>query len=136
MITWKYIGFAIILFLAGLQGVPREITEAAAVDGASPWKTLVFITLPLLGPTLRIWAFLTIIGSLQLFDIVWIMTLGGPANASSTMATTMIFQGVNSSRIGYASAVAVTMFLICFVFSLLYQIFVLRRDFSVDGATA
>jgi raffinose/stachyose/melibiose transport system permease protein len=128
VITWKYIGFAIILFLAGLQGVPDELHEAAAMDGASSWETLRFVTIPLLGPTIRIWAFLAIIGSIQLFDIVWIMTLGGPAGASSTMATYMVDQGVNSYRVGYAISVAVILFLICFVFSTLYQIFVLRRD--------
>ena len=74
VITWKYIGFAIILFLAGLQGIPRELHEAAAIDGASCWQILRYITLPLLGPTIRIWAFLSIIGSIQLFDLVWIMT--------------------------------------------------------------
>jgi raffinose/stachyose/melibiose transport system permease protein len=132
VITWKYIGFAIILFLAGLQGVPAELHEAAAIDGASSWKTLRYVTLPLLGPTIRIWAFLAIIGSIQLFDIVWIMTLGGPAGASSTMATYMVDQGVNSYRIGFALSVAMILFLICFVFSILYQFFVLRRD--VAGA--
>jgi len=130
VITWKYIGFAIILFLAGLQGVPDELHEAAAMDGAGSWHTLRYVTLPLLGPTIRIWAFLAIIGSIQLFDIVWIMTLGGPAGASSTMATYMVDQGINSYRIGYATAVAVILFGICFVFSLLYQVFVLRRDYS------
>src|SRR4029078_8656101 len=82
VITWKYIGFAIILFLAGLQGVPDELHEAAAMDGASRGQPLRLVTRPLLGPTIRIWAFLAIIGSIQLFDIVWIMTLGGPAGAS------------------------------------------------------
>jgi raffinose/stachyose/melibiose transport system permease protein len=130
VITWKYIGFAIILFLAGLQGIPPELNEAAAMDGATSWTTLRYITLPLLGPTLRIWAFLAVIGSIQLFDIVWIMTLGGPAGASATMATYMIDQGVRSLRIGYATSVAVILFGICFVFSILYQIFVLRRDTS------
>src|SRR6185503_5383497 len=115
VITWKYIGFAIILFLAGLQGIPRELHEAAAIDGATSWTTLRYITVPLLGPTIRIWAFLAIIGSIQLFDLVWIMTLGGPAGASSTMATYMVDQGVNSYRIGYATAVAAILFLICFV---------------------
>ena len=66
------------------------------MDGATSWTTLRYITLPLLGPTIRIWAFLAVIGSIQLFDIVWIMTLGGPAGASSTMATYMIDQGVRS----------------------------------------
>ena len=132
MITWKYIGFAIILLLAGLQGVPDELHEAAAMDGASSWESLRFVTLPLLGPTIRIWIFLSVIGSIQLFDLVWIMTLGGPAGASSTMATYMVDQGVNSYRIGYATAVATILFLICFVVSMLYQVFVLRRD-TVGG---
>jgi raffinose/stachyose/melibiose transport system permease protein len=130
VITWKYIGFAIILFLAGLQGIPQELNEAAAMDGATSWTMLRYITIPLLGPTIRIWAFLAVIGSIQLFDIVWIMTLGGPAGASSTMATYMIDQGIRSLRIGYATSVAVILFFICFVFSILYQIFVLRRDTS------
>jgi len=130
VITWKYIGFAIILFLAGLQGIPRELHEAAAIDGATSWSSLRYIPLPMLGPTIRIWAFLAIIGSIQLFDLVWIMTLGGPAGASSTMATYMVDQGINSLRVGFATTVAVILFFICFVFSILYQIFVLRRDVS------
>jgi raffinose/stachyose/melibiose transport system permease protein len=128
VLTWKYIGFGIILLLAGLQGVPAELREAAAIDGASPWQTTRRIVLPLLAPTIRIWVFLTIIGSLQLFDVVWIMTGGGPANASVTMATYLINRGFQSYEFGYASAIAVILFIICFVFSLLYQRFALRRD--------
>ncbi len=128
VLTWKYIGFGIILLLAGLQGIPAELREAAAIDGASPWQTTRRIVLPLLAPTIRIWIFLTIIGSLQLFDIVWIMTGGGPANASVTMATYLINRGFQSYEFGYASAIAVILFIICFLFSLLYQRFALRRD--------
>ena len=73
ILTWKYIGFAVILFLAGLQGIPDELTEAAAIDGASYWQIQRRITLPLLGPTIRIWAFLSMIGALQLFDLVYII---------------------------------------------------------------
>src|SRR5690625_2058786 len=73
IISWKYIGFAVILFLAGLQSIPTELYEAAAIDGASYWQIQRRITLPLLGPTIRIWAFLSIIGSLQLFDLVYII---------------------------------------------------------------
>lgn len=132
VITWKYIGFAIILFLAGLQGIPRELMEAAAIDGASPWKVTRHITIPLLGPTIRTWIFLSVIGSLQLFDLVWIMTLGGPAGASTTMVTYIVNRGFIRSQYGYGSAVAVILFIISFAFALLYQRFVLRRD--TEGA--
>jgi raffinose/stachyose/melibiose transport system permease protein len=128
VITWKYIGFGIILFLAGLQGIPVELHEAAAMDGARSWSMLRYITLPLLGPTIRIWAFLAIIGSLQLFDLVWIITGGGPAEASTTMATYMVDHGFNRYEFGYGSAVAVILFVISFVLALVYQRFVLRRD--------
>jgi raffinose/stachyose/melibiose transport system permease protein len=128
VLTWKYVGFAIILFLAGLQGVPQELHEAAAIDGASWWQTQWNITIPLLGPTIRIWIFLSMIGSLQLFDMVWIMTGGGPANASSTMATYLVSQGFERFRFGYGSAVAVCLFAISFLLAITYQQLVLRRD--------
>jgi raffinose/stachyose/melibiose transport system permease protein len=132
VLTWQFIGFGIILLLAGLQGIPRELREAAAIDGASSWRTTRYITLPLLGPTIRIWIFLSMIGSLQVFDLVWIMTLGGPDNASSTMVTYMIFFGFRSLEFGYGSAAAVILFVISFVLAFLYQRFVLRRD--TEGA--
>ncbi|MCW2937013.1 MAG: carbohydrate transporter rane protein 1, family [Actinomycetia bacterium] len=128
VLTWQYLGFGIVLLLAGLQGVPTELTEAAAIDGASPWQVTRRITLPLLGPTIRIWAFITVIGSLQIFDIVWILTAGGPANASSTITTYMYLEGVNSTDFGFAAAIAVILFAFCFVFALIYQRFALRRD--------
>jgi raffinose/stachyose/melibiose transport system permease protein len=132
VITWKYIGFGIILFLAGLQGTPEEIREAALIDGASPWQVTWHITLPLLAPTTRIWIFLSIVGSLQLFDLVWVMTLGGPIGASTTMATYLIDRGFRRYQFGYGSAVAVLLFIFCFVFALAYQRFALKRD--VEGA--
>jgi raffinose/stachyose/melibiose transport system permease protein len=132
VITWKYIGFSIILFLAGLQGVPKELSEAASIDGASSWQVTRHITLPLLGPTIRIQIFLSIIGCLQLFDLIWIMTLGGPANASNTMVTYIVSRGFQRTQFGYGSAVAVILFVISFAFALMYQRFVLRRD--TEGA--
>lgn len=128
VITWKYIGFGVILFLAGLQGVPEELREAAAIDGASSWQVTRSIVLPLLGPTIRIWIFLSIIGALQLFDLVWIMTLGGPGGASTTMASYLIDRGFRRFEFGYGSAVAIILFVFCFVFALFYQRFALRRD--------
>ncbi|MDO8106606.1 sugar ABC transporter permease [Isoptericola sp. b441] len=134
IITWKYVGFAVILFLAGLQGIPPELHEAAAIDGASYWQIQRRITLPLLGPTIRIWAFLSIIGSLQLFDLVYIIwgQYVAATAGTSTMATYMVVNGRNAASYGYGNAVAVVLFLISLVVALLYQRFVLRRD--TEGA--
>jgi raffinose/stachyose/melibiose transport system permease protein len=128
VLSWKYLGFAIILFLAGLQGVPEELSEAAQIDGATWWQVQRHVTIPLLAPTIRIWAFLSIIGSLQQFDMVWILTGGGPVNATTTMATYMVQFGFQRSQLGYGSAVAVILFVLSLIFALLYQRFVLRRD--------
>jgi raffinose/stachyose/melibiose transport system permease protein len=132
VVTWKYFGFHMILYLAGLQGIPVELEEAAALDGASRLQTFRYVTLPLLGPTIRISVFLSIIGSLQLFDLVWVMTQGGPVGASHTTATYMLERGFERSAFGYGSAVAVIAFAISFAIAVAYQRFVLRRD--VAGA--
>lgn len=130
IITWKYIGFAVIIFLAGLQGIPQEIYEAAQIDGASYWQIQRRITLPLLGPTIRIWAFLSMIGSLQVFDVVWLVTTQAirSLGAANTMATYMVSEGFLARSWGYGSAVSVILFVISFGAALLYQRFVLRRD--------
>ncbi|MDT0166798.1 sugar ABC transporter permease [Actinotalea sp. AC32] len=134
IITWKYIGFAVILFLAGLQSIPEELFEAAAIDGASYWQIQRRITLPLLGPTIRIWAFLSIIGSLQLFDLVYIIwgQYVAATAGTSTMATYMVVNGRNAGNYGFGNAVAVVLFLISLVIALVYQRYVLRRD--TEGA--
>ena len=90
------------------------------------------MTLPLLGPTLRVSVFLSVIGALQLFDLVWVMTGGGPLTASTTMAVNMFKTGFERQQMGYGSALAVMLFLCALVVALLYQRFVLRRD--IDGA--
>ncbi|AUG31259.1 MULTISPECIES: carbohydrate ABC transporter permease [Microbacterium] len=130
ILTWKYVGFAVILFLAGLQGIPEELYEAAALDGAGYWQAHWRITLPLLAPTLRIWAFLSIIGALQLFDLVYIIWGQYVASTAgtSTMATYMVVNGRNAGNFGFGNAVAVVIFVISLVVALIYQRFVLRRD--------
>jgi len=132
IISWKYFGFHMILCLAGLQGIPHEIEEAALIDGAGRWQAFRYVTLPLLGPTLRVSIFLSMIGALQLFDMVWVMTGGGPLNASTTMAVNMFKTGFSSQQMGYGSALAVILFVCALGVALLYQRFVLRRD--IDGA--
>lgn len=132
VISWKYFGFHMILMLAGLQQIPRELGEAAAIDGASAWQAFRHVTFPLLGPTLRVSAFLSMIGALQLFDIVWVTTKGGPVNRSSTMAT-YLYEQFRKTLFGYASAVSIVIFLLCLVVALLYQRFALRRDLRGTG---
>lgn len=129
ILTWKYLGFAIILFMAGMQNIPGDLYEAAAVDGASYWQMQTRITIPLLAPTVRIWAFLSIIGSLQLFDLVYIIwrKVDGVAGVS-TMATYMVRYGRDAGQYGMGSAIAVVLFLVSLVVALAYQRLVLRRD--------
>nr|WP_274998018.1 sugar ABC transporter permease [Promicromonospora iranensis] len=136
VLTWKYLGLAVILFLAGLQGVPDELYEAAQLDGASWWQVQRKITVPLLGPTMRTWAFLSMIGALQLFDMVWILTGGGPANSTTTMATYLINQGTRSQNFGIAGAASVILFVIALIMAVLYQQLILSRDTRSDVVTA
>ncbi|HWB35876.1 MAG TPA: sugar ABC transporter permease [Rugosimonospora sp.] len=134
ILTWQYTGFALILFLAGLSNIPDELTEAAAIDGASWWQTQRHVTLPLLGSTIRIWIFLSMIGSLQVFDVIWVASTPAVRSlgASNTMATYMVDHGFNQREWGYGNAVAVILFAISFIAALLFQRFVLRRD--IEGA--
>lgn len=139
IISWKYIGFAVILMLAGLQSIPEELYEAASIDGATFWQSQWYITLPLLGPTIRIWAFLSMIGSLQLFDlvnIIWGQYVASTAG-TSTMATYMYQNGHLAGNYGFGNAVAVLLFLISLVIALTYQRIALRRDTAgaVTGAS-
>lgn len=132
VVSWKYFGFHMVLMLAGLQQIPKDLSEAASIDGASAWQTFRHITLPLLGPTIRVSIFLSIIGALQLFDLVWVTTKGGPIGASSTMAT-YLYDQFRKSLFGYASAVSIVIFGLSLVVALLYQRFALRRDLRGTG---
>jgi raffinose/stachyose/melibiose transport system permease protein len=134
VITWKYFGFHLMLYVAGLQEIPPEIEEAALIDGATGGQTIRYVTLPMLGSTIRLSIYLSVLGALQFFDLIWVMTLGGPVNASETMATYMVKFGFQKFQLSYGSAVAVILFLLCLGFSLIYQRLVMRRD--VAGAVA
>jgi raffinose/stachyose/melibiose transport system permease protein len=133
VISWKYFGFHMVILLAGLQQIPDELSEAAAIDGASKWQTFRYVTLPLVGPTLRVSIFLSIIGALQLFDLVWVTTRGGPVDASSTMATYLVDQAFRRGQFGYASAVSIIVFGLALVVALMYQRLALRRDLQGAG---
>lgn len=128
-LTWKYFGYHMLLFMTGLQNIPSEIEEAGRIDGANSFQNFFYITLPLLGSTIRTSVYISVLGSIQQFVLVWIMTTGGPVNASETMATYMYRFGFVRFQLGYGSAVAIYMFLFCLTFSLIYQRFTSRPDY-------
>lgn len=128
-LTWKYFGYHMLLFMTGLQNIPTEIEEAGRIDGANSIQNFFYITLPLLGSTIRTSVYLSVLGSIQQFILVWIMTKGGPVNASETMATYMYRFGFVRFQLGYGSAVAIYMFLLCLIFSLIYQRLTRQPDY-------
>lgn len=121
VLTWKYFGLHMLLDMAGLQNIPREIEEAAMIDGANRWQALWYVTVPLLGTTIRTSSYLSVLGSLTQFNLVWIMTRGGPVNASEVMATYMYRYAFIRFQLGYGSAVALVMLVFCLIFSVAYQ---------------
>lgn len=123
VIAWQYIPFYMILFRAGITSIPEDLYEAAHVDGANSPQRLRFITLPLLRGTIRTAVLLSVIGSLKYFDLIWIMTLGGPSGATELMSTYMVKQAFTRSNLGYGSAIAVVLFLLalCFTVAVLYR---------------
>ena len=129
VLTWKYFGFHMLLYMTGLQNIPVEIEEAARIDGANRRHLLSNITLPLLSGTIRTSVYLSVLGSLQQFILVWIMTKGGPVNASEVMSTYMYRYGFVRFYLGYGAAVAIVMFLICLVFSITYQRLTSQQDY-------
>jgi len=128
-LTWKYFGFHMLLYMTGLQNIPTEIEEAGRMDGANAFQNFFYITLPLLSSTIRTSVYLSVLGSVQQFILVWIMTKGGPVNASETLATYMYRFGFVRFQLGYGSAVAIYMFLICLTFSLIYQRLTRQPDY-------
>lgn len=122
---WPQTAYTMVLFLAGLQNVPTEVLEAAKVDGANRLQTFWKIILPLLKPATIIAVAVTIIQSLRMFAIVNVMTRGGPFRSSEVLANYMYVEGFKNYSMGYASTLAVVLFLIIllFVFIYLYQIF-------------
>ncbi|MGB8211921.1 MAG: sugar ABC transporter permease [Anaerolineales bacterium] len=129
VLTWKYFGLHMLLYLAGLQNIPKEIEEAALIDGANRWQMIRNITIPLLASTIRTTIYLSVLGSLTQFNLVWIMTKGGPVNASEVMATYMYRYGFVRFQLGYGSAVALVMLLICLAFSIIYQQLMRQPDY-------
>lgn len=119
MSVWRQAGYNMVIFLAGLQGIPQHLYEAAEIDGANRWQRFWAITLPLLSPTTFFVLVISIIGSFQVFDQALILTNGGPADATHTVVMYIYNQGFQFFKMGYAAAVAWVLFLIIFVLTIL-----------------
>ncbi|NDJ75300.1 MAG: sugar ABC transporter permease [Chloroflexi bacterium] len=134
VVTWKFFGFHLILYMAGLQGVPKDLEEAARVDGAAWWQVLGRVTMPLMASTIRLTVYLSVLGSFQQFVIVQVLTRGGdPYNTGHVITTYLYKYGLKHLRIGYGSAVAVLLFAMTLLFSLGYQRMLMRRDYQEAG---
>ncbi|MBW7885978.1 MAG: sugar ABC transporter permease, partial [Caldilineaceae bacterium] len=112
--TWTTIGTMMVIFLAALQDVPGQVYEAAEMDGANAWTIFTRITLPLLRPTLLFVVTLGLIGTFQVFDQIYVMSSGGPAKTTLTVAYMVYRNGFNNSQMGVAAATALLLFVIIF----------------------
>jgi multiple sugar transport system permease protein len=128
---WQGVGFQMVIYLAGLQDIPDELYEAAQVDGANRWQQFWNITLPQLRNTTIFVVIATTILAFKLFDQVWVMTKGGPQEATMTTMIVVYKEGFKQLRVGYASAIAVVFFLIVLGVSLLQRVF-LREERTVS----
>lgn len=128
VIVWKYFGFHMMLFVAGLQSIDKSVLEAADIDGASGWQKFYRVTLPMLGSTVRLSVFFAVIGSLQLFDMIMPLTGGGPSNSTQTLVTFLYSFGVMRMQVGFGSAVGVVLFVICVVLAFSYKRIFMKND--------
>lgn len=124
---WKHIGYVALIYLAGLQAIPQEVRDAAALDGAGRWRTLRSIVLPLLGPTTFFLLVTTLLASLQSFDLIHAMTQGGPLGSTTTLMYQIYQESFVNGRAGYASAVATVLFVLLLVVTLIQLKFVEKK---------
>ncbi|KLT16595.1 ABC transporter permease [Neobacillus vireti] len=119
--VWWLMGYNMILFLAGLQGIPEDLYEAAVIDGATAWKKFIYVTLPLLKPTFFLVVMLTVINCFQVFDQVYVMTGGGPGTSTLTIVQYLYFQAFQNFNLGYGSAIGFVIFIVLVIFALIQK---------------
>ena len=129
VIIWKYFGFHMMIYIAGLQSIPNEVIEAARLDGVKRWQIAAFIKIPMIWGSIVVSVFFAIIGSLQLFDLIIPLTNGGPSHASHTIVSFLYQFGILRTKLGFGGAVSVILFFICVAVTLVYR----RVLFSVEN---
>ena len=125
---WHDTGFVTVIYLAGLQAVPRDLYDAATIDGASAWQQFVTVTFPWLAPALTANVVFLFTGYMRIYDIVAVLTSGGPAGATETIALQIIRVGFQQNRMSYGSSLAIYMLLIVGVLSVSLVLFLRRRE--------
>jgi ABC-type sugar transport system permease subunit len=125
---WKWYGFHMVIFLAGLQAIPIELYEASSIDGASPWKNFLHITLPLLQPVMLVNVTIALMGGFNVFDIPYVMTEGGPGNSTLVMALHIYIRGFKFYKFGYAAAMNYILLVIVTVVSAIQMRLMSSRD--------
>jgi ABC-type sugar transport system permease subunit len=119
LVIWRWTGYNMVLMLAGLQGISEDYYEAAAIDGASPWQKLRYITLPLMRPVFRFCGILSLLGTVYMFDEIFVLTQGGPGTSSTNFGLYLFLTSFQHFRFGYASCMAYTVAGIVFLLALL-----------------
>lgn len=115
--TWAYTGFGIIYLMANIEQIPMELREAAELDGANKWQYARFVALPMVAYPIHILAIISVIGSLKLFDLPWLLTSGGPGYSTTTLVIALYKQGFVNWQYGRASAIGVIIFLLALIFA-------------------
>ncbi|MFF3500624.1 carbohydrate ABC transporter permease [Streptomyces sp. NPDC003247] len=128
VVIWQFAGYSMVIFLAGLQSIPQEIHEAAAMDGAGPVRRFWSVIRPMLAPAITINLMLSIIGGLKLFDQVWVMTQGGPGGATDTLSTVIYKQAFQFNKYGYSIAMGLVLTLFVIVVSGLQYFYLSRQE--------
>jgi len=126
--SWQATGLNMMIFLVGLQGLPKDPLEAARLDGATGWSLVRYVVLPMMMPYIIIASLLAVVNGFKVFDTIWVMTQGGPARSSETLAVTMYREGFILFDLGFAAAVAVIISVVALGFSYFYLRTVLGRE--------
>jgi raffinose/stachyose/melibiose transport system permease protein len=130
VVVWQFAGLSMVIFLAGLQSIPRDVYEASAIDGAGPINRFWHIIRPMLAPAITINLVLSIIGGLKLFDQVWVMTGGGPGRATETLSTLLYKEAFQFGAFGYSIALALVLTAFVAAFASVQYIFLRRQEES------
>ncbi|MGG4552978.1 carbohydrate ABC transporter permease [Paenibacillus humicus] len=130
--AWQWTGFYIVMVLAAIISIPKELDEAAMIDGATGFQRAMRITMPLIMPIVSVVIMLSIAGAMKAADIIIVMTKGGPAGSTEVMATYMLKHSITSFKYGYGNSIAVLIFIFTLIITALYQVLVVRRTERIE----